>query len=125
MECVQRSWSAPTNLSNSAAILTHKFKRLRSELRKWHTGLSRLKLLMNACNAVILAFDNLEESGPLFRPEFNFRKIVKLHLEELLHLQYIYWKQRCTIRWIKVGEENSKFFQVWQERDLEEILFPT
>ena len=43
-------------------------------------------------------------------PEENFRKIVKLHLEETLRLQFIYWKQRCTIRNIKVGEENTKFF---------------
>lgn len=66
---------------------------------------------MQACNAVILDFDNLEERRPLTRPEFNFRKIIKLHLEGLLHLQFIYWKQRCAIRWIKMGEENSKYFQ--------------
>lgn len=60
---------------------------------------------------MILAFDNLEELRPLSRPEFNFRKLFKLHHEDLLHLQFVYWKQRCTIRWIKVGEENSKFFQ--------------
>lgn len=70
-----------------------------------------MKLLIQACNSMILAFDNLEDQRALSRPEFNFRKIVKLHLEGLLHLQFIYWKQRCTIRWIKVGEENSKFFQ--------------
>ena len=86
MDCVQTSWSAPTRESNPAAIITEKFKRLRTDLKKWHIGLSRLKLLMNACNAVILAFDNLEEQRPLCRHEFNFRKIVKLHLEELLHL---------------------------------------
>ena len=36
---------------------------------------------------------------------------MKLHLEDTLKLQNIYWKQRCTIRNIKIGEENSKFFQ--------------
>lgn len=87
------------------------FKRLRYDLRKWYTSLSKMKLLIQACNSMILAFDNLEDQRALSRPEFNFRKIVKLHLEGLLHLQFIYWKQRCTIRWIKVGEENSKFFQ--------------
>ena len=47
---------------------------------------------------------------PLTRQEFNFRRIVKFHYEHLLKIHYIYWKQRCTIRSIKVGEENSKFF---------------
>ena len=31
-------------------------------------------------------------------------------MEKLLHLQYLYWKKRCTIRYIKVGEENTKLF---------------
>lgn len=59
---------------------------------------------------MILYFDGLEEIRPLIRPEFNFRRVVKLHLEDILHWQFVYWKQRCTIRSIKVGEENSKFF---------------
>ena len=52
----------------------------------------------------------MEELRPLFRKEFNFKKIVKLHVEHLLHLQFLYWKKGCTIRHIKVGEENNKFF---------------
>ena len=57
---------------------------------------------------MIIFLDNLEEIRPLSWPEFNFRRIVKLHLEDVLHWQFIYWKQRCMIRNIKVGEENSK-----------------
>lgn len=60
---------------------------------------------------MILWLDNLEDLRPLSRPEANFRKIAKLHHEHLLHLQYLYWRKTCTIRYIKVGEENSKFFQ--------------
>lgn len=60
-DCVQKCWSAPTKKTNSVAMLTKKFKRLGHDLKKWHTGLSKLKLLIQACNAVILAFDNLEE----------------------------------------------------------------
>ena len=42
LECVELSWSAPTRKSNSTAILTEKFKRLKTDLRKWQIGLSRL-----------------------------------------------------------------------------------
>jgi hypothetical protein len=59
---------------------------------------------------VILFFDNLEEYRNLFLPEANFRKLVKLHQEKLLHAQYRYWRKRCTIRWMKQGDENTKFF---------------
>jgi hypothetical protein len=36
--------------------------------------------------------------------------VVKFHYEKLLHAQYLYWKKRCTARWIKLGEENTKYF---------------
>jgi mannosylglycoprotein endo-beta-mannosidase len=42
--------------------------------------------------------------------EFNFRKIVKLHLDELLLVECNYRRKRCTIRWIKQGEDNTKIF---------------
>jgi hypothetical protein len=31
---------------------------------------------------------------PLFRAEFNFRKVVKLHLDELMRAEGGYWKKR-------------------------------
>jgi hypothetical protein len=36
--------------------------------------------------------------------------MVKLHLDKLLVAQCKYWRKRCSIRWIKVGEDNTKFF---------------
>ena len=110
MECVRRSWEALVFADLSAsAMLTRKFKRLRYDLRVWSKNLSYLKKLTLDCNKVILFFDQLEEVRPLVRTEFNSRRIVKLHYERLLKMHYIYWKQQCTIRYIKLGEENSKF----------------
>jgi hypothetical protein len=43
-------------------------------------------------------------------PEANFRRILKKHLARLLEYQNAYWKKRCTIRWTKFGDENTKFF---------------
>ena len=103
-ECVEQSWNAPTKKSNSAAKLTEKFKRLRYALKQWYISLSKLKKAIQACNEVVLFLDNLEELRPLTRIEFNFRKITKLHHEHLLHMQYLYWRKRCIIRYIKVGE---------------------
>ena len=85
-DCVEQSWSAPTKRTNSATRLTEKFKRLRNALKHWYISLSKLKKAIEACNKVVIFLDNLEELRPLRRPEFNFRKIVKLHIEEILHL---------------------------------------
>src|SRR3954469_24998006 len=111
MECVEQSWNKPCHRDNSAKRISTKFKSLRKALKSWHTKISTVKALIGDCNKVILLFDSLEEARPLTVPERNFRRIVKLHLEDILKLQNIYWKQRCTIGNIKVGEENSKFFQ--------------
>jgi hypothetical protein len=54
--------------------------------------------------------DNLEEHRPLFRTEFNFRRIVQAHLDDLLLAECNYWRKRCTARWIRQGEDNTKFF---------------
>ena len=87
LDCVKLSWNQPVfaDLSPSA-VLTTKFKRLRSALKAWSKNLSFLKRLTMDCSRVILFFDNLEELRPLTTPEFNFRRIVKLHHENLLRI---------------------------------------
>jgi exonuclease III len=110
LDCVKNSWAKPSHKSNSAAVLAHKFKTLRYDLKRWHTSLSTIKGLIENCNKVILLQDNVEEQRALHRSEFNFRKNVKLHLEKRLKAQCTYWRNRCSMRWIKVGEDISKFF---------------
>jgi hypoxanthine-guanine phosphoribosyltransferase len=48
----------------------------------------------------------------MFATKENFRRIVKLHYEQLLHVhaQFLDWKKCCTARWMKLGEENTKYF---------------
>jgi hypothetical protein len=91
-------------------VLADKFKYLRYALKKWHTSLSKVKANIQNCNQVILLLDTLEEQRALFVTEFNFRQIVKMHLESLLITECNYWRKRCTIRWVKVGEDNTNFF---------------
>jgi hypothetical protein len=46
----------------------------------------------------------------LTMPESNFMKNLKKHLLCLLDYQHQYWKKRCTVRWTKFGDENTKKF---------------
>jgi hypothetical protein len=91
-------------------VLVDKFKSVRYALKKWHTSLSKLKVIVQNFNKIILLLGTLEEQRPLFLTEFNFRQIVKMHLESLLITECNYWRKRCTIRWVKVGEDNTNFF---------------
>jgi hypothetical protein len=109
-ECVTQSWERGSTKAYSSAVIADKLKSLRHDLKKWHMSLSRLKELIQNCNKVLVVLDTLEEERPLYREEFNFRQIVKLHLEDLLLAECNYWKKRCTIRWIKQGEDNTKIF---------------
>jgi hypothetical protein len=70
----------------------------------------KLKFLIEKCNDAIFILDTMEDKRALSVVEFNFRGLVKLHLEDLLLAECNYWKKRCTIRSIKLGEDNTKFF---------------
>jgi hypothetical protein len=93
-----------------SAIIADKFKCLRYALKKWQMSISKLKVFIEKCNRVILILDTLEENRNLFTAEFNFRSIVKQHLEDLLLIVCNYWRKRCTVRWIKMSEDNTKIF---------------
>jgi mannosylglycoprotein endo-beta-mannosidase len=110
MDCVKSAWEQQSKKKYSSAIIADKFKVLRQGLKRWHVSLSKLKIVIQNCNKVIFILDSLEEKRLLFISEFNFRKIVKLHLEKLLLIECNYWRKRCTMRWVKVGEDNTKFF---------------
>jgi hypothetical protein len=59
---------------------------------------------------VILQIDCLEEQRSLHISEWNFRNIVKKKLQHLLLCKQDYWRNRCTARWAKLGDENTSFF---------------
>lgn len=52
----------------------------------------------------------MEEWRDLTLQEWNFRCILEQKLSDLLHQQMVYWRQRGTIKWVKLGDENTKFF---------------
>jgi hypothetical protein len=66
LECVEKSWKKPSYKSNSIAVLAHKFKNLRYDLKRWQVSLSTIKTLIADCNKVILFLDNLEEAEGSF-----------------------------------------------------------
>ena len=113
-DVVTQAWNKPIkhgrNL-NAAASLCQKLKNLRHALSRWSKNISRLKIAIENTNKALLEIDNIADKRSLTIPEGNFQRILKNHLLRLLQYQKEYWKKRCTIRWIKFGDENSKFFQ--------------
>jgi hypothetical protein len=107
-DAVSSSWTKPLHRDNSAALINAKFKRLRNDLKFWSKSISRLTICIENTNKALAEIDSLEDCRPLSGPEANFRKILKKHLLNLLEYQNAYWKKRCTIRWTRLGDENTK-----------------
>jgi hypothetical protein len=76
-------WPRPVNEESTSDLLVKKFKISTAKL-KWRMSLSKLNLLIEKCNLVVIFFDNLEEERMVSLPETNFTKIVKVHHGKLL-----------------------------------------
>ena len=109
LSVVHSIWTQDVNETDSAKIIATKFKRLRKGLKNWARNLSDLKKIIDNTNFLMLCFDYLEEARDLTVVETNGGIILKSHLEKVLKHQRLYWKQRATIRKIKVGEANTKY----------------
>jgi hypothetical protein len=110
LDVVSNAWNKHVPATSSAARMVAKFKNLRYNLKKWSKSISSLKNIINNCNEVILLLDKLEEQRALFLQENNMRILIKNQLAKLLKFHNVYWKQRYTERWAKLGDECTKFF---------------
>jgi hypothetical protein len=95
---------------NSAKKINAKFKILRRNLKNWAKNLPCLKNLIKKVNETIELLDIFEELRPLTLEEWNLRDLLKSHIISLLQNQRVYWKQRGKIKWVKLGNENTRFF---------------
>lgn len=109
-DTVNLHWNNSPFYANAAKHLSTKMKQIRTGLRKWSKNLSNLNKLIYNCNWVLSLMDGLEDQRALSRLENAFRKLVKSHLANLLKSKRIYWRQRNTVRWVKLGDENTHFF---------------
>jgi hypothetical protein len=58
----------------------------------------------------VLLLDRLEEIRWLSAAEALLRRLAKEQLERQLKLKSLYWRQRYTIRYCRLGDENTCFF---------------
>jgi hypothetical protein len=112
---VFRAWKV--NLPNLAAAIrgtkeTIQLLDIMEEVRAWKANLPNLAAAIRGTKETIQLLDIMEEVRDLILEEWNFRGILLSHLDTLLHQQRVYWKQRGTINWVKLGDECTAFFHV-------------
>jgi hypothetical protein len=110
MDVLSSAWNNAPYKSDDALSLNTKFKCLWSALMKWSRNISQLNNTISNCNYTLAMMDGIENQRRLTTMENNFRTILKAHTSKLLEAKRIYWKNRAKIRWINLGDENSKFF---------------
>jgi hypothetical protein len=110
MDVVSHGWSVPTLQHDAAKTLTAKFKNPRRVLKAWQSQISSLNTNIANLKSILLFMGILEEFRDLTVLEFNFRVVLIEKYVSLLHQQQVYWKQRGTIKWVKFGNEGTKFF---------------
>jgi hypothetical protein len=98
LEVVAHGWAVPTNMTNSAKVLTTKFKTLRRVLKAWQSQLSNLKANIANVKSVLILLGILEKYKDLTVHEWNFRVVLQDKYSSLLHQQQIYWKQWGTLK---------------------------
>jgi hypothetical protein len=109
MQLVDNIWALSVH-GNAAKRINAKFKLLRKGLKKWSGNLSNIDTCIDNCNKIIFMLDEYEDARELHITEWNFRRIVKERYMHLSDCKRDIWKNRCTIRWAKLGDENTSFF---------------
>ncbi|KAG2578180.1 hypothetical protein PVAP13_6NG185803 [Panicum virgatum] len=109
LSVVQHGWSIFVYHSDMAKRLTAKFKNLRRVIKAWQSHLSSLKDNISNVKIILELLCMIEEFKDLTLIEWNFKSLLEDKLLFLLKQQRIYWKQRCTIRWVKEGDAGTKF----------------
>jgi hypothetical protein len=96
-DVVQQHWSAPGHITDSAKILTAKFKNLRLALKLWKASLSNLKNVIDNVKIVLDFIQVIEEFRDLSIAEWNFKHFLQGKLQNLLKQQKIYWKKGARL----------------------------
>jgi hypothetical protein len=110
MNQVSVGWHSDFHHSDAAKLVTAKFKNLRKVLKTWKLTLSNLKQNITNIKLILDFINLLEDFRDLSLVEWNFRVILEEKLVSLLQQQKTYWKQMGIVKWVTLGDANTKFF---------------
>lgn len=117
---VQDSWNNLEVHGTGLFVLKEKLKMLKGDLKRWNTDIfgdinSKKKEMVDKINAIELK----AEITPLLDEEIAERKFLTGDFWRISNLQESLISQKSRIRWLREGDENSRFFHSmvkWRHR---------
>lgn len=103
-------WNSVIDQQDEAKLITAKFKKLKQSLRVWQASMTTLKTAINNVRLIIHFLEVLGDYRDLSLQEWNFLTLLQNRLFTLLEQQKTYWKQRGSIKWVKLGDAGTSFF---------------
>jgi hypothetical protein len=110
-EMVTDSSSMPVSTSNKARALHIKLARLAKTLKRWHKQrVAENRRESNQAQQLVLRIDQLQDERQLTDSEFQLKKEAKNRILALAAVKRIRLCQRSHLKWIRVGDTNTKLF---------------
>ncbi|WOL09132.1 hypothetical protein Cni_G17885 [Canna indica] len=111
---IQAAWSELFSSVSAASVWIERWKKLRRTLKQW----ALINKRENNARKRYLEADihklNIKASTQeLSTDEFLNLHACKKELDDFYDNEVVYWRQRAKLRWMKEGDQNSRFYHQW------------
>lgn len=111
---VNEVWSRKNSLADAVQFFDQKVQQMHKNLRDWHCkNHGFMATHLENSKKAILMFDQIEEKRGLSEGEFQLRLLLRQRAFRLAFLTEIRWSQRARCRWLREGDNNTRYFHAY------------